>query len=117
MNWLQKLSYSPTGYLDTQLLGNMLKRWEDIEGPRDEKREACRIEAAKIAMDNGHDLKPWSAINSTTCNKCGREIHLYNILSRSSSRMRGRALEQKCDDTSHDTSNDVWEYRMNAQME
>lgn len=111
MNWLQKIA---TPYLDTQLFGQTYRKWEDIEKERTERAKVAQEHASKIATKNGHTLKPFSNINSAQCQKCGREVAIYNTNSRSGATYKGRALSQKCDNTQYDTSNDIWEYRHNS---
>ena len=108
MNWLEKMAQ--TGYLDTQLFGKhqQLKNWNDITAEREQKRQVSYKQAEKTAEENGHTLKPWSSLNNTQCKKCGREVNIYNILSRSDTCFKGRALTQKCDDNIYDSSGVVW---------
>lgn len=112
MNWLQKISQ--TGFLDTQPFGQTYRMWDDIEKERQGRAKLAQEKATTLAIKNGHDLKPFSAINTSQCKKCGREVTIYNTNSRSGTRFLGRALMQECDDTQWDTSNDIWEYRHNS---
>lgn len=113
MNWLMRYA---TPYLDTQLFPNSLNNWNAIEHKRSLQRDAAHKLAEEIALAKGHELDPWSAINSTHCRKCSREININNIYSRTQPKFQGRALVDKCDD-SYNSSNDLWDYRMNAYME
>ncbi len=116
MNWLQKLA--STGYLDTQPFGQTYRRWDEIKERRNALRSYWREKAEKIAKENGHTLRSWSSINGNWCDRCGREIHLHNVISRGGAQITGRALFQKCDDPIWNTAEDVVQYNgINAFLE
>ena len=108
----------PTGYLCPDMPGNeRLRKWEDIEKDREELRQAARKSAEKKAEELGHKMRPWSNVNLSRCSVCNRQIKITNIISRLSTKYSGPALEQQCDHTDGEKSNDTWHWEFNAYME
>lgn len=70
-----------------------------------------------IAEEYGHQLKPWSNINSSHCEKCGRQARIRNILGRDNTEFKGPAFEQECDETTLYGSRDRWHWEFAAHME
>lgn len=111
-------SIKPTGYLDASMPGNgRLRKWEDIERDRLALRDAARKEAEEKAGMLGHEMRPWSNVNLSRCQKCNRQAKITNIISRLSTKFTGPALEQQCDDTNEEKSNDTWHWEFGAYME
>ncbi len=86
-----------SGFLVTES-PRTFRKWEYIEAERNIKRDAARIDALNIAeKKNGHQMRPWSIISSSQCNKCGMELFIRNVHSKSNTIIEGRATECKCD--------------------
>lgn len=56
-----------------------------------------RQRAETKAKNLGHELFPWTCMNSTLCRKCGSTVYLHNIHGASDTGdMDGRAITDPC---------------------
>ncbi|KKM61848.1 hypothetical protein LCGC14_1527630 [marine sediment metagenome] len=105
LNWLHKIAQR-SGYLYPELGGgwNMIN-WATKEKELNIRRDELRQKAASRAESLGHELKPWSNINSSYCAKCARRVQLFSVNSNAAvvgsgglegGRIQGRAVYEPC---------------------
>lgn len=96
MNWFQKIA---TPYLDPQVHSIPgVPDWKDKIKEVHAKRDINRRQAEEKAEELGHNLSPWTLMNSSRCKKCGSVVYLHNIHgSTDAEDISGRAWTDKCD--------------------
>lgn len=108
MNWLQKIAYNYTAYVNNK--GTIDPTWQPKFDEIRNRRLSVAQQALKVAEGLGHIMSGWSPMDRSRCRKCGRMLYLRNIHSQVSARssyapsqlsqdqdFEGAASYEKCD--------------------